>query len=158
MATFSEVQDWHRKADEIAQARERLAFEKWPDLRPSRELRLLTSDIAVQIVGAILGEGERAAVPPDSLYPIAIIQDRYGGAYSGGAWLAIGASDEIMPPLFGDMAITRLAAISDGRGPSGNDTEARAFWANEPAWIAAAVSPELALAALLAKQEAPHGP
>lgn len=58
--TFAEVQAWHIRADAIAKDREALAVAKWPNLTPSAEMRLLTSDIAAHIVAAILGEGERA--------------------------------------------------------------------------------------------------
>lgn len=89
------------------------------------------------------------------LYPIAIIEDRYAGVYSGGKWLAIAEHDDILPAGLGGASITRLAWISVG-GPGGSDPEAREFWANPPAWIAAANTPDEALKALLDKH-APEG-
>jgi len=79
---------------------------------------------------------------PLALYPIAIVQDRYGGVYSGGDWLAIARAD----------------AAHDGRsrvdfalahGPHGSDCIAAEFWADPPDWIAVGNSPDEARDRLL---------
>lgn len=73
-----------------------------------------------------------------SLYPIAVIEDRYGGTYSGGAWLAVANADENLP------------GILSGDGPHGGDGEAMVFWSAPPWWIAAGSDPNAAVAALKA--------
>ena len=78
-------------------------------------------------------------------YPIAIIEDRYTGAYSGGRWLAIGWADV----AHGHHA-TRVSAML-AEGPSGSDTEAMEFWDNPPNWIAAGSTPDVAEAVLRAR-------
>jgi hypothetical protein len=75
------------------------------------------------------------------LYPVAIIQDRYRGIYSGGEWLAVANSDE---PFQGSCR----AAWLTKEGPGGSDTDAASFWQKPPAWIAADATPDLALAKL----------
>ena len=67
-------------------------------------------------------------------FPIAIIQDRYGGVYSGGEWLAIANADSLYHGL--ERVIWCLR-----NGPHGADMDARDFWASAPGWIAAANSP-----------------
>jgi hypothetical protein len=71
-------------------------------------------------------------------YPIAIIQDRYGGSYSGGAWLAISRSDQLENGAY------RVVRCLEG-GPHDGDVEAREFWANPPSWIAAGATPDEAI-------------
>ena len=76
------------------------------------------------------------------MYPVAIIQDRYGGCYSGGAWLAIAQADE------GD----RMARCFNA-GPHGDDCDAMEYWESPPFWISAGHSPEDAVTNLAAKIE-----
>jgi hypothetical protein len=78
------------------------------------------------------------------LYPIAIIEDRYGGTYSGGAWLAIANAYK------SDSIVERVTDCLES-GPHGDDVEAAWFWANCPDWIAAGNTPDEALAALYVK-------
>jgi hypothetical protein len=77
-------------------------------------------------------------------YPIVIVEDRYGGGYSGGAWFAI-AQGEI------DHNGTSRADWCLKFGPNGGDVEARTFWLDPPIWIAADRTPDAAVAALLKK-------
>ena len=85
--------------------------------------------------------------PVMSLYPVAIIQDRYSGAYAGGAWLAIAKSDE-MAQDYADRARVQYC-LEDG--PHGEDTVASVFWDNPPDWIASGRSPFAAVAQLMKK-------
>lgn len=79
------------------------------------------------------------------LYPIAIIQDRYNGAYSGGQWLAIANASN----WFRD-TLTRVSwCLYDG--PHGGDTDAMMFWSEPPEWIAVGMTPDAAIANLEAK-------
>ncbi|MGI9449352.1 MAG: hypothetical protein ACR2QH_01645 [Geminicoccaceae bacterium] len=78
-------------------------------------------------------------------FPIAIIQDRYSGSYSGGAWLAIAGADEI-----DGIWKPRVIDMLEG-GPHGDDTDAMMFWADPPSWIAVGNSPDEALANLEAE-------
>jgi hypothetical protein len=71
-------------------------------------------------------------------YPIVIIQDRYGGCYSGGAWLAISRADQLENGAY------RIVRCLEG-GPHDGDVEAREFWENPPPWIAAGATPEEAI-------------
>jgi hypothetical protein len=75
-------------------------------------------------------------------YPIAIVEDRYTGVYSGGTWLAI---FEARLPYKGQ---TRVDFVLT-EGPHGDDSEAAEFWANPPDWIAVGNSPQEALDHLL---------
>lgn len=83
------------------------------------------------------------------LWPVAIIEDRYNGAYSGGRWLAIAEAD--MP----ETGYTNRAAMVLEDGPHGDDTDAMLFWSDPPPWIAAGISPDAACAALRAKMLEP---
>jgi hypothetical protein len=77
-------------------------------------------------------------------YPTAIVQDRYNGCYSGGAWLAIAAADRLENGAY------RIIRYLEG-GPHGDDSDAQDFWANPPPWIAAGRSPDEAEERLRAK-------
>lgn len=83
------------------------------------------------------------------LYPVAIIQDRYSGSYSGGEWLAIEGADEAIAE---GSSQSRVAWIIDCNGPLGSDPEASDFWRDEPIWIAVGKTPDKALQALIRKQ------
>lgn len=80
-------------------------------------------------------------------YPVAIIQDRYQGCYSGGPWIAIAECEH---PACDDRC-TRIAYVSDQAG--GSDWQAASFWGdNQDAdWLAVGPTPDAALAALRAK-------
>jgi hypothetical protein len=75
-------------------------------------------------------------------YPIAIVEDRYTGAYSNGTWLAI-AQAEL--PYRGQSRINFVLS----KGPHGDDSESAEFWAAPPDWIAVGDSPQEALDRLL---------
>jgi hypothetical protein len=78
------------------------------------------------------------------MYPVRIYQDRYGGSYSGGAWAAVDMKHKTM----------ETSAIEEGI--LGGDTEVREFWFSvaDAKWIAVGRTPNEALAALEAKQDA----
>lgn len=75
-------------------------------------------------------------------WPVAIIQDRYSGTYSGGSWLAISEASNMLEER------TRASWCLE-EGPSGGDTDAMVFWMFKPDWIAVGRTPDEALAALL---------
>lgn len=82
--------------------------------------------------------------PSHQSYPAALLQDRYGGGYSGSAWLALACADDDidgMPRI--------LWAMSEG--PGGDDLEAAGFWQEPPPWIAVGATPDQALAHLIGK-------
>lgn len=80
------------------------------------------------------------------LWPVAVIEDRYGGVYSGGAWLAI-AEATIHLGLQ-----TRVGWCLDD-GPHGDDGDAMEFWAEPPPWIAVGATPDEARNALYSAVE-----
>ena len=75
-------------------------------------------------------------------YPVAILQDRYGGGYSGGTWIAIRNADTP------ERGTDRLSWVAED-GPSGNDVDAADFWQQPPPWIAVGETPDAALTHLL---------
>jgi hypothetical protein len=76
----------------------------------------------------------------DVTYPIAVIEDRYRGTYSGGRWLAIADADAF------ENGLTRVAfCVEHGPGPSGEDGDARDFWSEPPHWIAAGDTADAAI-------------
>lgn len=81
------------------------------------------------------------------LYPIALLEDRYGGAYSGGKWLGIAGADQM------DNGAYRIVRVIED-GPHGDDTEAMLFWDEPPDWIAVGATPDDAIAALKDKARA----
>lgn len=40
-----------------------------------------------------------AVDPPDRCYPVVVVEDRYGGSYSGGLWIAFGGFEPSALPL-----------------------------------------------------------
>lgn len=74
---------------------------------------------------------------PNKMYPVAAIQDRYNGCYSGGAWVAV------------SNLTSHLNELEEG--PFNADPEAAAFWNSEPNWIGAGATPDLAIESLLKK-------
>lgn len=74
-------------------------------------------------------------------FPIAIVQDRYTGAYSGGRWLAIASATDTVDETRVDFC------LGSDHGPSGSDV-AGSFWVTPPSWIAVGSTPEEALANL----------
>ena len=88
----------------------------------------------------------------DGAWPIVIVEDRYGGTYSGGGWLAIAGADELAGADL-RVGVNRAGYVLGDEGPHGEDLEAMEFWANPPEWIAVGDTPDKALAALKAKLE-----
>jgi hypothetical protein len=82
--------------------------------------------------------------PPECLYPVALLQDRYSGTYSEGAWLAVANADR---PA-GYQGACRMTWIMGDEGPSGCDVTASTFWRKPPGWIGVGASPDAAIAAL----------
>ena len=79
------------------------------------------------------------------LYPIAIVPDRYGGVYSGGAWLAIANATK----RSGEVRRIDFILDEDGLTPSGSDPLAMEYWSSPDEWIATGSSPDEALNNLL---------
>ena len=74
--------------------------------------------------------------PKYDLYPIVVMQARYGGAYEGGKWIAIGCFESIEKSGMTDYV-------------SGDDCDALDFWLSEEAkTIGRGSSPNLAVADL----------
>jgi hypothetical protein len=84
------------------------------------------------------------------MFPVVIIEDRYGGAYAGGPWIAISGADYM------DNGAYRIVRCLEG-GPYGGDNDAQQFWNEPPGWIAAGGSPNDALSKLTAKFSAAKG-
>lgn len=80
---------------------------------------------------------------------LALVQDRYAGEWSGGAWLAVSRSDE--PHVF-DSRLHVVTGHNGAPGPSGDESAAQAFWRDPPEWIAAGATPNAAVLALLEKR------
>lgn len=74
------------------------------------------------------------------LYPVAVIQDRYSGTYSGGFWLAVANAD----------IDRRVMAVLEN-GPHGDDGDAMIFWNRPPFWIASGATPTDAIEKLHAQ-------
>ncbi|ARQ01444.1 hypothetical protein [Pseudorhodoplanes sinuspersici] len=83
-------------------------------------------------------------------FPIVVIEDRYGGAYSRGIWFAVARADVIIEGQ------SRGAWCLD-HGPNGGDIEANIFWHEPPMWVASGASPDAALLALECKIQRPLG-
>lgn len=73
------------------------------------------------------------------LYPVVVLQDRYGGVYSGGDWIAIAE---------GDLG-RRFTEVLDGA--HGEDCDAMEFWESPPEFVAVGDTPDAAVANLHAK-------
>jgi hypothetical protein len=81
---------------------------------------------------------------------MAIVEDRYGGTYSGGQWLAVGAFDT--RDGSGYAVHTRLDFVMEHA--HGSDLDAGDFWANVAPglpWLAVGDTPDEALANLRAR-------
>jgi hypothetical protein len=74
---------------------------------------------------------------------VAIVQDRYDGVYSGGAWLAIGNAND------SHVGGQNRVDWAIGNGPSGDDLTAALFWQEAPSWIVAAETADGALQKLI---------
>lgn len=87
-----------------------------------------------------------------AFHPVIVVQDRYGGSYSKGRWLAVARADAPMP----SQALSRIAWVMDD-GPGGDDLSCAIFWTEPPPWIAAAATPDQAVAELYASGGADDG-
>ena len=76
-----------------------------------------------------------------SLHPIMVMEDRCGGVYSGGKWLAISVADRLENGAY------RAVRMLEG-GPSGDDVDAQMFWSEPPGWVAVGSTPDEAVAQL----------
>lgn len=79
--------------------------------------------------------------PPLTLYPVAVVQDRYQGTYSHGEWFAVANADE---PIEG---LVRASWVLE-HGPYRSDLDAQEFWENPPDWIAVGASADAAVDSL----------
>lgn len=77
--------------------------------------------------------------PSLKLYPVAIMQDRYGGVYCGGNWIAIANFED------GGDSVDRFYEIYNGAHDC--DTDAMFFWQKykEKKWVAVGETPDEAL-------------
>jgi hypothetical protein len=80
---------------------------------------------------------------PSGLYPVIVLQDRYGGVYSGGEWIAIRDGNALVG------SEVRAAWVVK-HGPSGTDLDAASFWSDPPAWVAVGPTPDDAVQHLFA--------
>lgn len=83
------------------------------------------------------------AILMDRLFPIAVIENRYGSHIGGGDFIAIGKATELYR-----ISMRISWVMLDGSGPYGEEIDAVAFWNNPPRWIAAGATPEAAIRAL----------
>jgi len=82
-------------------------------------------------------------------HPIAIIEDRYGGTYSGGEWIAIA---KVTDPKTGGATLRLLHSEPDEEpSPWGGDDDAMNFWDDPPSWVGVGRTPDAALTALKVK-------
>jgi len=81
-----------------------------------------------------------------SAFPIILVEDRYSGTCSQGAWLAVAQADK----LAGDRSWADCVLDAGAVGPHGDDLQAAAFWSDPPDWIAVGNSPEEAIDRLAA--------
>lgn len=80
---------------------------------------------------------------------ILMLEDRYGGVYSNGAWLGVIDADA----RHEDNSRGGFV-VSDG--PSGGDMIAAAFWDEAPEWIVAGRSPKHVMDLIAAKGVLPR--
>jgi hypothetical protein len=83
-----------------------------------------------------------------ALYPIALVQDRYSGCYSGGDWLAVANANHEF------RGTSRAHWLMGDDGPHGGDLVAGVFWRDRPPWVVVGDTPDRALANLIASDEA----
>ncbi len=78
-------------------------------------------------------------------YPVAILQDRYGGVYSGGEWIAIACADLNEGEKIEGVQYSRYGRVF--YSAMGGDSTAFRFWNEYKGrdWIAMGSSPQEAL-------------
>lgn len=93
-----------------------------------------------------------------SMYPVAIVEDRYSGVYSSGRWVAIAQWENDASGEAGqDEYISRLRFVD--REGNGDDTDAMTFWSaaldrksvSPFWWVAVGETPNHAWDALIAQ-------
>lgn len=77
------------------------------------------------------------------LFPVVVIEDRYIGTYSGGAWIAVANATRS----------GRLDSVLDGA--FGDDCAASDWGCDKPEWCAVGSTPDEAVQALYAKIKEP---
>lgn len=77
-------------------------------------------------------------------WPIALIEDRYSGVYSGGKWIAVEQANQLLDGIHTRAQFCLVAET----GPSGDDTGAAVFWSDTPNWVAVGPTPSDALDAI----------
>jgi hypothetical protein len=90
----------------------------------------------------------------DDDYPVAVFEDRYGGVYSGGAWIAIAEASE---PYDQENTRARFCLVGDN-GPFGGDVAASTFWSDSPEWIAVGSTPDAAIVSLRNRRRSVSAP
>lgn len=80
-------------------------------------------------------------------FPVVIVEDRYGGMYCNGRFIAIAQGD------LDEAGVTRVAFVMT-KGPSDVPAEAMAFWDQPPRWIATGDTPDEAMTNLMVKAPA----
>lgn len=78
--------------------------------------------------------------------PIAIFEDRYRGAYSGGKWVAIAGFCSDGPAR--ELLALLAADDQDSPSPWAQDVPTMRFWQEPPAFVAVGDTPDEALKAL----------
>tara|TARA_Y100000310_G_scaffold63233_1_gene58529 strand:- start:2022 stop:2282 length:261 start_codon:yes stop_codon:yes gene_type:complete len=78
-------------------------------------------------------------------WPVAIVEDRYGGVYAGGAWIAVANFDNAC----GDGMFTRLGHVMD----NAHADDVTAMHWQKPTWVGVGDTPDEALADLQEKQK-----
>ncbi len=76
-----------------------------------------------------------------STHPIAIVEDRYTGTYSGDIWIAVAEADLIHH----EKSRVDFIVSDQASGPHGDDLEAMRFWQDPPDWISVGDTPQQAL-------------
>lgn len=135
--------------------RDALATGEVPPPRPSLARRLADTVLGLRAprkpadepIELAAGTRARPAMERADTHPIAIVEDRYGGTYSGGAWIAIARADSPCS-LVVDALTTRAGYIVTHSDAFGDDASAMGFWADPPEWVAAGDTPQEAVANL----------
>ena len=83
--------------------------------------------------------GDAHAIAANRLYPVTIVQTRYGGIYEGGAWAAFLSHPEEIPP-----------------DAFGGDSVCVSWWSDFVYAVGVGATPDSALADLKAKHAAGH--
>lgn len=80
-------------------------------------------------------------------FPVVILEDRYGGMYCNGRFVAVAQAD------IDHEGMTRISWCM-AKGPSAPPPEAMSFWDSPPRWVAAGDTPDEAMTNLMVKAPA----